>query len=65
MVQHLIVPIDGSDASWHAADVAIALARRCDTNVDIIEMVTDRAGVADAERDSPSVSASTTPPVSR
>ncbi len=49
MVQHLIVPVDGSDASWHAADVAIALARRCDTNVDIIEMVTDRAGVADAE----------------
>ncbi len=49
MVQHLIVPVDGSDASWHAADVAMALARRCDTNVDIIEMVTDEAGIADAE----------------
>ncbi len=49
MVQHLIVPVDGSDASWHAADVAMALARRCDTNVDIIEMVTHAAEIADAE----------------
>jgi nucleotide-binding universal stress UspA family protein len=49
MVQHLIVPVDGSDASWHAVDVAMALARRCDTNVDIIEMVTDTAQIADAE----------------
>ena len=49
MVQHLIVPVDGSDASWHAADVAMALARRCDTNVDIIEMVTDTAEISDAE----------------
>lgn len=49
MVQHLIVPVDGSDASWHAADVAMALARRCDTNVDIIEVVTDASEIAGAE----------------
>ncbi len=39
MVQHLIVPVDGSDASWRAADVAMVLARRCTTNVDIVEVV--------------------------
>ncbi len=49
MVQHLIVPVDGSDASWLAADVAVALARHCDTNVDIIEVVTDPDEIADAE----------------
>jgi nucleotide-binding universal stress UspA family protein len=49
MVQHLIVPVDGSDASWHAADVAVMLARRCDTNIDIIEIVTDAAEIPDAE----------------
>lgn len=49
MVQHLIVPVDGSDASWHAVDVAVALARRCDTTVDIIEIVTSPGEIADAE----------------
>jgi nucleotide-binding universal stress UspA family protein len=49
MVQHLIVHVDGSDASWHAVDVAVALARRCDTSVDIIEVVTTADETADAE----------------
>ncbi len=48
MVQHLIVPVDGSDASWHAADAAFSLARRCDTNVDIIEVVADAGELDDA-----------------
>ncbi|HYN35303.1 MAG TPA: universal stress protein [Ilumatobacteraceae bacterium] len=49
MVQHLIVPVDGSDAAWRAVDVAMALARRCDTNVEIIEMVSDTTEITDAE----------------
>jgi nucleotide-binding universal stress UspA family protein len=48
MVQHLIVPVDGSDASWHAVDVAVALARRCDTTVDIVEVVTSADDTAEA-----------------
>lgn len=49
MVQHLIVPVDGSDASWRAADVAVALARRSDATVDVVEVVFDDHDVADAE----------------
>lgn len=48
MVQHLIVPVDGSDASWRAADVAFALARRCDTDIEIIEVVFDDIEVAES-----------------
>jgi len=50
MVQHLIVPVDESDASWRAADVAVALARRCDASVDLIEVVFDRHDSPEAER---------------
>ena len=49
MVQHLIVPVDGSDASWRAADAAVALARRGDATVDVIEVVFDQHDMADAE----------------
>ena len=42
MVQHLIVPVDGSDASWRAADVAVTLARRADASVDVVEVVFDQ-----------------------
>lgn len=49
MVQHLIVPVDGSDASWRAADVAVALARRCDASVDVVEVVFDQHDTPDAE----------------
>lgn len=49
MVQHLIVPVDGSDASWRAADVAVALARCGDASVDVIEVVFDRHDTGEAE----------------
>lgn len=49
MVQHLIVPVDGSDASWRAVDVAVALARSCDASVDVIEVVFDQHDSTDAE----------------
>lgn len=46
MVQHLIVPIDGSDASWRAVDVAVALGARCDATVEVVEVIDDQADVA-------------------
>ena len=49
MVQHLIVPVDGSDASWRAVDLATALARRCDASIDVIEVVFDQHDIGDAE----------------
>jgi nucleotide-binding universal stress UspA family protein len=49
MVQHLIVPVDGSDAAWRAVDVAVALARRVDATVEVVEMVTEDAEVTTAE----------------
>ena len=39
MVQHMIVPVDGSAISWQAAEVAVALARRCNGRVDVVEVV--------------------------
>lgn len=48
MVQHLIVPVDGSDASWRAVDVAVGLARRTDASIDVIEVVFDQADVIEA-----------------
>ncbi len=51
MVQHLIVPVDGSDASWRAVDVAVALAQRGDATVDVIEVVFDQHDVAETEAD--------------
>jgi nucleotide-binding universal stress UspA family protein len=48
MVQHLIVPVDGSDASWRAVDVAVGLARRTDASIDVIEVVFDQDDVAEA-----------------
>lgn len=48
MVQHIIVPVDGSDASWRAADTAIGLARRCDASVEVVEVVFDQPDAAEA-----------------
>jgi nucleotide-binding universal stress UspA family protein len=48
MVQHLIVPVDGSDASWRATDVAVGLARRCDADVQVVEVVFDEVEMADS-----------------
>lgn len=49
MVQHLIVPVDGSDASWRALDVATSLARRCNASIDVIEVVFDPNDTGNAE----------------
>ena len=49
MVQHLIVPVDGSDASWRAFDVAVGLARRGDASLEVVEVVFDQHDVTDAE----------------
>lgn len=49
MVQHLIVPVDGSDASWRATDVAVGLARRCDADIEIVEVVVDDLEVAESK----------------
>jgi nucleotide-binding universal stress UspA family protein len=49
MVQHMIVPVDGSDESWRAVDVAVALGRRCDASVEIVEVVFDQLDTVDAE----------------
>jgi nucleotide-binding universal stress UspA family protein len=48
MVQHLIVPVDGSDASWRAVDVAVMLARRCDATVDVLEIAFDEPSELEA-----------------
>jgi nucleotide-binding universal stress UspA family protein len=48
MIQHLIVPVDGSDASWRAVDVAVQLARRGDASIDVIEVVFDQHDIDEA-----------------
>lgn len=49
MVQHMIVPVDGSDASWRAVETAIALGRRGDASVSILEVVFDDRDLGEAE----------------
>ena len=41
MAQHLIVPIDGSETSWSAFDVALALARRIGADVELVQVESD------------------------
>lgn len=41
MVEHLVVPIDGSAESWRAFDVALALAARAQCDVHVIEVEFD------------------------
>lgn len=48
MVQHLIVPIDGSADSWRGFDVALRLAQRCDSDVRIVEVVRNAADTKSA-----------------
>ena len=48
MVQHLIVPVDGSDSSWHAVDIALSLARRTMSAVRVVEVVFSPSDRADA-----------------
>ena len=47
-MEHLIVPVDGSPTSWRAAEVAVALARRVDARIDIVEVVPDPKEAAGA-----------------
>ncbi len=49
MVQHMIVPVDGSDASWRAVDTAVALGRRSDASLKIMEVVFAERDLAEAE----------------
>ncbi len=41
MVQHLIVPVDGSSASWNAFDVALRLAKRSNSSIRVVEVACD------------------------
>lgn len=45
MVQHLIVPVDGSQESWQAFDVAVAIASRVGADVQVVEVYFDPADV--------------------
>jgi len=49
MVQRLIVPVDGSDTSWRAVDVALSLARRTTSSVHIVEVVFSPSDTANAQ----------------
>ena len=48
-MDHLIVPIDGSQASWRAAHVAVALARHTESTIDVVEVVHDPKDVGTAK----------------
>jgi nucleotide-binding universal stress UspA family protein len=48
MVQRLIVPVDGSDSSWRAVDVALSLARRTTSSIHIVEIVFSPIDTANA-----------------
>lgn len=48
-MKHLFVPVDGSAASWRAADVALELARRCSGHVELVEVVFDSADEPEAQ----------------
>ena len=37
MVEHLIVPVDGSEESWSAFEIALALARSSNARIDIVQ----------------------------
>jgi nucleotide-binding universal stress UspA family protein len=41
VVQHLIVPVDGSSVSWRAFDVALGIAHRCGGDIRVVEVACD------------------------
>lgn len=47
-MQQLIVPIDGSHESWVGASVAVALARKCDATVEVVEVIVASDGADQA-----------------
>jgi nucleotide-binding universal stress UspA family protein len=48
MFQHLVVPIDGSKASWSAVPIAVALASAVDGKVDVVTVVDQLGDVVPA-----------------
>jgi nucleotide-binding universal stress UspA family protein len=48
-VLQFIVPVDGSSLAWSAVDVAVALARQCNGDVDVVQVVFDPDEMQDAE----------------
>ncbi len=50
MMRHLIVPVDGSEVSWRAVDVAIGLARVRNAVVQLVRVVHDPVDVTLAHR---------------
>lgn len=48
MVTHLIVPVDGSQESWRAFDIALALARRSRSNIRVVEVAWEPSDGRDA-----------------
>ncbi len=50
MVQHLIVPVDGSPESWRALEVALPLAARTGSDIRIIEVASDPVDGRSADR---------------
>lgn len=51
MFQHLIVPIDGSSASWDVVPIAARMAAAVDGKVDVVTVVDRLADIAPAERE--------------
>ena len=49
-MQHFIVPVDGSEASWLGVDVALGLAQRCSGRLEIVEVVLTSEDIAEAEQ---------------
>ena len=49
MFKRIIVPTDGSDFSWRAVEVGEALARQCDAELQLLEVVSSAADVMRAE----------------
>ncbi len=49
MLNHLLVPIDGSDHAWKALDIACILCKAATAKLSVISVVTD-AALSDAER---------------
>ena len=55
MFERMIVPTDGSDYSWRAVRVGEALARQCDAELELLEVVDyrDRRQAGRATHDEP------------
>lgn len=51
MFQHVVVPIDGSDASWRTVPIAARMAAAVDGKLDVVTVVDRIANVTAAEHD--------------